>query len=271
MEPEIIEVEACNRFFIVEQRWGFDNGKSRCESIGNRNNRPDQEVFETAYVFNPMVGPYARVYREWVRHDNRRHPEADRPRFAYIVEARTKRQVMEAMVARGHACMFNSTMRYPSIGSYQASALLNNRLARMAEEMSTRIDDSVINFLNAPDSAPIDGVVYEESEPMQTNARNREIAALAAAQRWAEDRINFLLSLPDEPTFEDDRPQVVYFQKRFQPGGRVYDYTAIKAGGKWYTSGSQGGRRLSEWDDLITWINEVEPTPVYVARKFKEI
>ncbi len=267
MEPELIEVETCGRFFIVEQRWGFDRGASQCDSIGNRSNEPD--AIETAYIFKHMMGPYARVYREWVRIDNRRHPERDRPRFAYIVEARTRRQVVEAMNRRGHVAMSNSRLQYPFI----ADVLLSNPVGTSLDGTVVyhQMDDGKVTIPRAMvernDPNPIDVV---RSNIMKT-ARQREIDALAAAQRRAEDRINFLLSLPDEPTFEDDRPQVIYFQKRFQPGGRVYDYCAIKAGGAWYTSGLQGGHIPRAWDDLITWINEVEPTPVYVARKFREI
>lgn len=274
MEPKIIEVEICNRFWIVEQRWGIDRtaqGGGVSDSIGNRDNEPDS--FETAYILHPMQGPYARVYREWVRRDNlhrHRHPRVDRPRFAYIVEARTRRQVVEEMNRRGHVAKFNSRLHYPG----QVSA----RLIRQPEKEVPGVlyYERVSGFIEdvQTDTYRL-GPISVTAESLERNpamsARSIALRQAEAAAERAQKRIDFLLSLPEEPTFEDDRPQVIYFQKRFAPGGRVYDYTAIKAGGKWYTSGPQGGHVPREWDDLVAWINEVEPTPVFVARKFREI
>lgn len=272
MEPTLVEIEACNRFFIVEQRWGVDNtatgGGWISDSIGNRRNHPD--AFETAYIMNPMYGPYSRAYRDWVRRENRRHPGADKPRFGYIVEARTRRQVVEEMNRRGHIAMFNSRLHYPG----QVSARLIRQSEKEVpgvlyyERVSGSIEDVQTDTYRL-------GPISVTAESLERNpamsARSIALRQAEAAAERAQKRIDFLLSLPDEPTFEDDRPQVIYFQKRFAPGGRVYDYTAIKAGGKWYTSGPQGGHVPREWDDLVAWINEVEPTPVFVARKFREI
>lgn len=268
MEPKIVEVEICNRFWIVEQRWGIDRtaqGGGVSDSIGNRDNEPDS--FETAYILHPMQGPYARVYREWVRRDNSRHPQADRPRFAYIVEARTRRQVVEEMNRRGRVAKFNSRLHYP---------LAQDRYDGYLRDMNRQFGDRISGFIEdvQTDTHRL-GPISVTAESLERNpamsARSIALRQAEAAAERAQKRIDFLLSLPDEPTFEDDRPQVIYFQKRFAPGGRVYDYTAIKAGGKWYTSGPQGGHVPREWDDLVAWINEVEPTPVFVARKFREI
>lgn len=268
MEPKIIEVEICNRFWIVEQRWGIDRtaqGGGVSDSIGNRDNEPDS--FETAFIFHVMNGPYARVYREWVRHDNSRHPRADRPRFAYIVEARTRRQVVEEMNRRGRVAKFNSRLYYP-----QGNAWLNQAFwdsyDHQVETYSTAVDQAIIKLLD-PVSIPAESL---ERNPIQMSARQIALRQAEAAAERAQKRIDFLLSLPEEPTFEDDRPKVIYFQKRFGLGGRIYDYSACKAGdGLWYTTGPTGGHIGRTWDDLIAWVNDTEPTQVYLARKFKRI
>lgn len=86
------------------------------------------------------------------------------------------------------------------------------------------------------------------------NNRDRSIAA--AQQRIAAEqaRIDRLMSLPAEPTTEDpDNALVVWFQHRFNIGGQIYTYAAVKAGDdKWYTTGPASPKGYT-WDQLVEW------------------
>lgn len=46
---------------------------------------------------------------------------------------------------------------------------------------------------------------------------------------------------------------VIKFEKQFHRGERWYSYSAIKAGGVWYTTGPQSPKAYS-WDDLTDWL-----------------
>jgi hypothetical protein len=104
---------------------------------------------------------------------------------------------------------------------------------------------------------------------LDTLANLQSSLLMQAAQVQA--RIDRIASFPDEPVMPDDRPNIVYFQKRFSVGGKKYDYAAIQAGdGKWYTTGPKTPKGFA-WADLIQWINEDVDTVVYSVRKLKEL
>jgi len=215
MEPVLIAVEECNRYFIVQQRWGID-GPDGCSDSWHADD-PKRPTFECAYVFHPMAGPYARVYREWCNFDARNKTHRS---FGYIVEARTKRQVVDKMVELGHPAMFNSKFYYPE-----------------SQIMTSEYDGTSAVFLD-PDP---------------------EIVALTRTIERAQAKIDFLASLPSEPAVDEDGVAVIYFRKKFSRGGRPYDYAAIKAGdGKWYTTGPASPKGYT-WAMLIKWMIDGHP------------
>lgn len=111
---------------------------------------------------------------------------------------------------------------------------------------------------------------YRRSNTMNAIDRRKRQAELAIERAQAE--LDRLYRLPDEPVVEDDAPNVIYFQKRFSPNSRVYDYAAIKASdGLWYTTGPQSPKGYS-WDRLIEWIYDgSDDTTVYTTKKFKPL
>lgn len=80
--------------------------------------------------------------------------------------------------------------------------------------------------------------------------------ARMALQR-AQDRLDTLerqTSYPPEPS-ED----VVRFSVQFSSTGETYRYAAIKANGKWYTT---GGQQFDSWTALIDWIRGHHAGPI---------
>lgn len=112
----------------------------------------------------------------------------------------------------------------------------------------------------------------EREEPM-SNRRNARIASMEAAKARADAEILRLMSLPEEPTFKDDRPKVVFFQKKFSGTRRIYDYAVIKAGdGLWYTTGPRTPKGYT-WDELVDWMYE-DGSEIYmltIATRFKDL
>lgn len=111
---------------------------------------------------------------------------------------------------------------------------------------------------------------YRKSNYM--NAIDRRIRQAELAAERAQAEIDRLLRLPAEPVVEDDAPNVIFFQKRFSRGGRLYDYSAVKASdGLWYTTGPQSPKGYS-WDRLVEWLYDgSDDTTVYVAKKFRPL
>lgn len=111
-------------------------------------------------------------------------------------------------------------------------------------------------------------------------AAERKLRYAERSAAEALEKLEWLDSLPKEPSFDDDRPVVIYFQKQFNVGGRVYDYAALKApDGLWYTTGPKSPKGFT-WDQLIEWLStltyargedrRVMPV-IYVARKLREL
>lgn len=245
MEPELIVIEECNRFFIVQQRMGMDHPTKGASDSWTPTNRHEQAfMFPCAYIFTVMNGPYSRIYREWVRYDNRkRHADMQ---FGYIVEARNKRQVVEEMNRRGHAAMFNSKFYYPH----------NDK------------EGYIMNY------ADYDGYRRGAALAGHTTAVTSLSKLQDALLRQAAEvqaKIDYLDSLPKEPVWDDDKPNVIYFQKQFSEGGRFFDYAAIKAGdGLWYTTGPRTPKGFT-WQQLIEWIDEGHWPILSRATKFKAL
>lgn len=106
------------------------------------------------------------------------------------------------------------------------------------------------------------------------NPSTRDIAmrqALRTAER-AQQRIEFLMSLPDEPvTTDPDGALVLWFERRFGGRGKVYTYAVVKAGdGLWYTTGPQSPKGYT-WDQFVTWLMEDETVVLWQATEFEPI
>lgn len=104
------------------------------------------------------------------------------------------------------------------------------------------------------------------------NAIERRKAQVQAAIERAQAELDRLYRLPDEPVVEDDAPNVIYFQKRFSPNSRLYDYAAIKASdGLWYTTGPQSPKGYT-WDRLVEWMFDGhEDLTIYTTKKFRPL
>lgn len=104
-------------------------------------------------------------------------------------------------------------------------------------------------------------------------ARERRIRTAELAIKRAQAEIDRVLRLPDEPTAADDSPLIIFFQKQFHEFGKIYDYSAIKAGdGLWYTTGPASPKGYT-WDALVDWLyadEDFDPA-IYQAKKFKPI
>jgi hypothetical protein len=112
---------------------------------------------------------------------------------------------------------------------------------------------------------------YRRSSINMNAIERRKRQAEAAIQR-AQAELDRLYRLPDEPVVEDDAPNVIYFQKRFSPNSRLYDYAAIKASdGLWYTTGPQSPKGYT-WDRLVEWMFDGhEDLTIYTTKKFRPL
>lgn len=93
----------------------------------------------------------------------------------------------------------------------------------------------------------------EVREQVRAERRARRVEAMKAAR-------NALLDAYGEDIYEDGT--VVSFKKRFKCGSHEYVFAAVKAAGKWFTSGMAIGQgRGFEWDDFIeALVNDVPAT-----------
>lgn len=112
----------------------------------------------------------------------------------------------------------------------------------------------------------------KRDDAMSSLARNRKIESAERTIRRAQEQIDRLLSLPEEPKASGDKPLVIFFEKRFDNRSKPYDYAAVKAGdGLWYTTGPLAPKGF-RWDDLIEWIMDgSDDTVVYRAKRFDAI
>lgn len=108
------------------------------------------------------------------------------------------------------------------------------------------------------------------------NERERMIESAARTIERAQAKIDHLMSLPAEPTPDPDDPDqalVVWFNKQFNQGSRVYTYAAVRANdGLWYTTGPNTPKGYS-WDELIDWFSK-EPNQdatMWVARGWEPV
>lgn len=94
---------------------------------------------------------------------------------------------------------------------------------------------------NMPSKATIDA---------QIAALNAEVVRLTMEAARLEKR-------PKEPQFDNDAevaPNIVGFQKRFQPHGRVYQFAAIQvAENEWYLTGRNQVSKT--WEELLDYID----------------
>lgn len=105
----------------------------------------------------------------------------------------------------------------------------------------------------------------EPSKAQLLQAQIDEAANIAARARLELERIK---ARPAEP--DDDNP-VIQFQYQFRPGGTVYQYAAVKAGGLWYTTGPKAPKGFT-WEQLCDWLSESTTNPcVRQAKKFRPL
>lgn len=85
----------------------------------------------------------------------------------------------------------------------------------------------------------------------------KEIAAL---QRELE-------SLNHRPAEPDDEPAVIFFEKTFGKSQK-YTYTAVRAGERWWITGTRPGRNPNPktWEQLLDFAEQGEKHPVEIWR-----
>lgn len=95
--------------------------------------------------------------------------------------------------------------------------------------------------------------------------------AMQTAER-AQKRIDFLLSLPEEPECTDpDGALVVWFQRTFR--NKTYTYAATKSGMWWYVTGATMSGSKFLWHELLAWAqqDQREPVQFWLASEFTAI
>ena len=264
MEPEIVTVEACNRFFIVEQRWLRDEPTGW--SVTTHQAQRHAEPF--AYIFNVMNGPYARVYREWERADNQRASTGRAPgQFAYIVEARNKRQVVNWLLDRGHVTDFNSKVLRPADGIRVGQGGVYTRSAKNASAAlyGEVIAGPALRIRNPGTTITLNAIYSDRIEGNNDmDNRTSRLAQLTRIAENAQREMETILSRPVEP--EQD---MIRFERTFNGGERVYTYGAIRTDqGLWYTTGPRTPKGYT-WDDLIDWMMEDGEVKIEVVTKRK--
>lgn len=66
-----------------------------------------------------------------------------------------------------------------------------------------------------------------------------------------------------EDDYEDGA--VIIFEYQFTPSGQAYSYAALKAHGKWYTTGPRSPKAYT-WEELVSWFAEASnDVEVYVV------
>lgn len=151
------------------------------------------------------------------------------------------------------------------VGRY-CRVIFSTHLSRIVHQCrkSQYVNRSGIHYKKEFNSRGPHGLSNSNQEGNRMNPKDRKIAAAAAAVEAANRRLEALMNQPDEPDYEE--MNVIYFEKRFQPRGQVYIYSAVKApDGYWYTTGPMGGNSRRTWDELVTWIGESE---IWLADSF---
>lgn len=106
----------------------------------------------------------------------------------------------------------------------------------------------------------------DRTKPLKA-VRNSRLEQLRRQIARLQDEEAKLAALPADPSerVKDGEPCVVWFEKRFHRGGTVYTYAAVRAGdGLWYTTGPESPKGYA-WERLIEWVNQVEPTQVWLT------
>jgi len=100
-----------------------------------------------------------------------------------------------------------------------------------------------------------------EKEIMGFNVAENDLTALADIEvrkellKKVQDRlVAEKMAIADalgEDTFSEG--EVITFKKKFQKDGISYSFAAIKAGGKWYATGSNS-TSINSWEELVTFL-----------------
>jgi len=96
--------------------------------------------------------------------------------------------------------------------------------------------------------------------------------ALIMAQQ-AQERIDFLSTLPQEPATHGDAC-VIFFEKQFNRNGQWYTYAAVKANGLWYSTGPRAPKGFT-WDQLVEWMyggdGAIRNDKIWLATEWEQV
>jgi hypothetical protein len=92
----------------------------------------------------------------------------------------------------------------------------------------------------------------------------RDVIEAQQAHVLVEEKLKVLATYGDDVYNDSD---VIRFRKCFVEGGDSYTYVAIKAGGRWYTTGRTGPYRAT-WTELTLWM--VSGIPVTAIAPLEE-
>lgn len=107
------------------------------------------------------------------------------------------------------------------------------------EEMVNRI--MYTNYTNIAKSDAASSVDADVRDEMKKRERDRLLKEkMALVERFGAD------------TFENGT--VVKFSKKFNDNGITYDYAAIKADGKWFTTATLTGSSVFTWEEFLAWL-----------------
>jgi hypothetical protein len=102
---------------------------------------------------------------------------------------------------------------------------------------------------------------YEERNTtnmtLNRDVLEREIDIYARRMEEAQNKLDLLATLPQDDEFDDGA--VIFFKKRFNPGGLVYTYAAVKymklGIGYWSTTGPRAPKDIP-WSRLLEFITD---------------
>jgi hypothetical protein len=125
---------------------------------------------------------------------------------------------------------------------------IDKRRFKMAYDTS---EDNGFDIVEAMFGKP--NVAYMSAR-RQERIRAQALKTIERAEKdieRAERRLALLESFPED---HFDEGTVLWFEKKFPSGDRVYTYCALKAGGKWYLTGpSQSGLNY-DWGALLEFV-----------------
>lgn len=200
--------------------------------------------------------------QEWVLNEMGRRTRVNPSPWGMVFYADNRTQVKDWLLERGLTVEWQG---------WPVAVDLEKREERRRErEMRTNVyeDDDELELEVTPSRTA-------QTRAELLRARADRLAAQEDARiqrlRAEADRLD---RMPPEPTALDGKP-MIYFEKQFREGGRVYDYGALKSGdGLWYTTGPNSPKGYT-WEQLLQFLypdgTDLDEVSVWQVTEMREI